>query len=184
MNDLTDDDLIALHRDGDPEAFEVIFDRYQGPVFGFARHLLGEHDGAQEVLQETFLAVARAAERYEGRGRFRAWIMRIARNRCLHRLAAERARQQALARGGLHPWRPVPAPPEQVAVDEELALVQQGLRRLPERQREALVLYAFEQMTYGEIAEVLELPPGTVKTLIHRGRARLARSLEQQETET
>ena len=69
---LTDDDLVRMFRDGDADAFDALFDRHHAPVFNFARMMLGAADGADVIMQETFLAVARSAGSYRGEGRFRA----------------------------------------------------------------------------------------------------------------
>ena len=180
MTHLTDDDLIRMYRDGDADAFDVLFDRYHVSVYSFAVTMLGATYGADEVLQDTFLAVARTARTYTPRGRFRAWVMRIARNRCLNQIAARRAREAVAAS---HPLV-VPAtgaqacgPAETVMADETHAAVRAAIGSLPDRQREAVILYAFEHMRYREIAEVLDVPINTVKTLIRRARMQLARCL-------
>ena len=180
--DLDDDELVALYRDGDADAFDTLFDRYQAPVYHFARMMLGSLDGAEDVLQETFLAVARTARDYEARGRFRSWLLRIARNLCLNRIQSERVRRRVIAEGGLEVIEPTahdPTPPERAEADERLARLRGLIAELPERQREAIVLYAFEQMSYREIGETLDVPINTVKTLIHRARATLARAFEE-----
>lgn len=180
MAELTDDDLVAMYRDGDVDAFDALFDRYSGTVYNFARVMLGNADGAEDVMQETFMAITRTARSYEPRGRFRSWLLRVVRNRCLNRLQAQSVRRRVLAESGLGtielPSRE-PTPADRAAATEELALVERRIAELPERQREALCLYAYEQMTYRDIAQVLELPINTVKTLIHRARAALASAL-------
>ena len=179
--ELADDDLVRMYREGDADAFDALFDRYHAPVFNFARMMLGGADGAEVVLQETFLAVARSAGSYRGDGRFRPWVMRITRNLCLNRLRAERTRRRILAEDGtvLDPPSKAPGPPELAESGERINDVRRHIADLPDRQREAIVLYAFEQMPYREIAATLEVPLGTVKTLIHRARAALARALEE-----
>lgn len=182
MPDLTDDDLMRMFRDGDQEAFDVLFDRHYAIVHNFAYQMLRQAQRAQDVLQETFLTVIREAARYEGRGHFRTWLLRICRNRCLHQLEAERARRQVSAEAGfelLEVPAPEPTAPERLVADERLQLVRGALAGLPERQREALVLYAFEHLEYREIAAVLDVPVNTIKTLIYRARAALAAALEQ-----
>ncbi len=181
MPDLCDDDLMAMVRDGDADAFDTLFDRYRSPVYNFARMMLGSLDGAEDVLQEAFLAVARTARNYQPRGRFRPWLMRIARNLCLNRIKHERVRRRVIAEGGLEVIEPTahgPTPPERAEADERMARLRGLIAELPERQREAIVLYAFEQMSYREIGEALDVPINTVKTLIHRARAALARAFE------
>jgi len=182
LNEVSDDDLILLYRDGDAEAFDALFDRYYVAVYHFARSMLGDASAAEEVLQETFLAVARTARRYEPRGSFRPWLMRIVRNRCLNRLESERARRAAIAESGWLPVeRPSPGanPADRVEMDEQMQLVRAAVAALPDRQREALALFAFERMPYRDIAEVLGAPVNTVKTLIHRARAAVATALKE-----
>jgi RNA polymerase sigma-70 factor (ECF subfamily) len=189
MPDASDDDLIRMFRNGDADAFDVLFDRHYASVYAFARSTLSSRDGAEEILQETFLAVARTARTYTPRGRFKAWLMRIVRNRCLNRLASQRRRRAALGEGPLEPADPAspePPPTRRAEQNETLAAVRAAMQQLPDRQREALALYAFDELTYAEVAEVLQMPAGTVKTLIHRARANLARVLEapSEESET
>lgn len=187
MADACDDDLVRMYRDGDADAFDTLFDRYRAPVYNFACMMLGDADGAEDLLQEAFLTVARSARNYEPRGHFRAWLMRIVRNLCLNRIQAERVRRRVMADSGLEFIEPParePSPADRAERDERLRLVRQGIRSLPERQREAIVLYAFEQMSYREIAEVLGVPINTVKTLIHRARATLARAFDEPAKET
>ena len=182
MPDLSDDELITMYRDGDAEAFETLFDRYRNSVYNFARKMLEDSAGAEDVFQESFLAVARAARRYEPRGHFRVWLMRIVRNRCLNWIQSARVRRAAVAEGDLKIIESAsrePSPADLAETNETATLVRKAIGSLPERQREAIVLYAFEKMAYREIGEVLDTPVNTVKTLIHRARAALARVLEQ-----
>ena len=180
MTDLPDDELILMYREGDADAFDVLFARHSASVYNFARCLLGDGTLAEDVLQETFLSVARAARRYEPRGRFRTWLMRIARNRSLNVLDRERRRAVAAEIGPAMaaPVGRAPRPEARIEADERLAAIRSEIGRLPERQREALVLHAFEAMPYAEIAAVLDMPVNTIKTLIRRARIALARTLE------
>ena len=181
MDGPSDDELLAMFCEGDADAFDALFDRHHAGVYHFARLMLGGGHDAEDVMQDAFLAVARSARTYKPRGRFRPWLMRIARNLCLNRLQAERARRRVLAADGEalpEPASDSPPAPDVLEWDEGMRAVYGAVRGLPERQREALALYAFEGMRYKEITEALQLPMGTVKTLIHRARANLARALE------
>ena len=184
MDEISDDDLILMYRSGDAEAFEVLFDRHYRSVFNFAFYMVRDAGRAEDILQETFLAAARTAKRCEPRGHFRAWLMRIVRNRSLNSIESERLRRGVLTgceleTGGCASCEPSPV--QNLEADEAAAIVRERILDLPERQREAIVLYAFEAMGYQEIAETLDLPVNTVKTLIHRARAELARALGKNE---
>jgi len=181
MEPVTDDDLVRMYAGGDAEAFDVLFDRHYTAVYRLARAMLGDDGAAEDVLQETFLAAARAAGAYDGRGRFRPWLMRIARNRCLNRLESGRVRRATEPKAGIDPdtvASPRAGPAGRATARQRQEAVRAAIAGLPERQREAIGLYAFEQMTYREVAEVMQMPVNTVKTLIHRARANLARELE------
>jgi len=182
MESVSDDDLMRMYCNGDADAFDTLFDRHYASVYNFARTMLGEAAGPEEVLQETFLAVARSARQYSPRGRFRSWLMRIVRNRCLNRIEAERLRRAAMADSGLDLAEPIAeqqSPAARIESDEQTVIIRAAIANLPERQREAISLYAFEQMSYREIGEVLNMPVNTVKTLIYRARAHLAQALEE-----
>ncbi len=180
MNDITDDDLIRMYRDGDADAFDVLFQRYHTSVYNFARSILGDFGGAEEIMQDTFMAIAKTARNYQPQGRFKSWLMRIVRNRSLNRLESERRRRTAFVQSGLEFVDPVdddPTPADNAAHHDQTALLRRLMKKLPDRQREALSLHAFEQMGYRDIAEILEVPLNTVKTLIYQARGRLANEL-------
>ena len=182
----SDDELISQYRSGHAEAFEALFERHHGRVYQFARMMLRDAGAAEEVLQEAFLAVARAAGSYESRGQFPAWLMRIVRNLCLNRIESERLRCGALVDAGAADAdcpSGQPSPPRSAEAAEEWTAVQRAIAGLPQRQREAIVLYAMEDLSYREIAHVLDVPTNTVKTLIHRARAALAAALADHDEE-
>jgi RNA polymerase sigma factor (sigma-70 family) len=178
MQPASDDSLMALYCEGDAEAFGALFARHHAAVYNFARFMLGGADGAEEVMQDTFVAVARAAGRYEPRGRFKPWLMRIARNQCLNRLQGRPPSVDSLDQ---HPDAQSrrPGPSERAEAADAVDALRGAISELPERQREAIVLCVFEQMSYAEIAEALQAPLGTIKTLIHRARAALAREFKE-----
>jgi len=174
-------------RDGDADAFDVLFIRHHIGVYSFAHTMLADRQAAEDVLQETFVAVAEGAGRYTPRGRFRSWLMRIVRNRCLNRIEARRVRRAVVGGSALEVADPATSEPDPVDVaetNEQHALLRSAVAALPDRQREAVALYAFEQMSYRDIADVLDIPINTVKTLLHRGRANLARAMERTEQES
>jgi RNA polymerase sigma-70 factor (ECF subfamily) len=173
-----DDELICRFRDsGDAQAFEALFHRHSRRVFNFARGMMGNAQAAEELLQETFLSVARSAKQYSPQGYFRTWLLRITRNLCLNAIQARKLRAVVGPFDGpLEEWRNAKAANPLLCAQrsEEIDALQAAIGRLPERQRDAILLYAFDDMQYLEIAQVLEVPVNTVKTLIHRARAALA----------
>lgn len=183
LTSLSDEELLDRYNGGEAAAFGVLFDRHHGPVFRLARAMLGDAQLAEDALQETFLAVARAASRFEPRARFATWLSRIARNRCLDVAAARQRRAQPAQRPLLRLLDAVPAagpsPHERLEGDERQRRVRERIETLPEKQREAIALFSLVGLRYREIAAVMALPIGTVKTLIHRARASLARALEE-----
>ncbi len=180
MNHISDDDLVRLYCEGDADAFDALFDRHYDSVYNFARMMLRSDSDAEDTLQEVFLAVARNADSYRGPERFRPWLMRITRNRSLNRIEARRSRRAAMTSSQLELVEPAnddPTPAEMVEQDERAVLVRNAVAELPDRQREALALYSFEHMAYQEIADSMDMPINTIKTLIHRARAAVAQKL-------
>lgn len=187
MHSLSDDNLVQMYREGDMQAFDVIFDRHHATVYRWALALLRDAHKAEDLLQEAFAAAVHALPQYEPRGHFRAWLLRIVRNRCLNRIESERNRIVIVGSNVLEMVEPAsaePTPAEQAATTDAHRMIAGAMAELPARQREALALYALEQMPYDEIAEAMEMPINTVKTLIHRARAHLATRLEDHQKET
>jgi len=158
LGDLTDDELMLLFCDGDAEAFEELFSRHRPSVYNFAHTMLNDSEGAEDILQEAFLAVARAAKNYEPRGQFRSWLMRIVRNRCLNCIESDRLRRMVLSQSNpdiIHPSAANPPIPDQIEMSERMQQIRRAITQLPHRQRETIVLYAFEQMSYRQISDIL-----------------------------
>lgn len=177
MHEADDDALMGRVADGRPEALGALFTRYQRLVHNYARLVLLDAQGAEDVLQDTFLAVATAAASYRPEGRFRAWLMTICRHRCLATLERLRTRARLIEASGFRIFqeeRAWPSPAEGYAQRERLADVLLALDRLSADQREAIALHVIEGLSQTEIAAVLQKPVSTVKTLIRRARLHLA----------
>jgi len=173
VDTISDDELIAMYRTGDADAFDVLFDRHYRSVYNFALYMLSDRGRAEDILQETFLAVARTAKRYEPKGCFRTWLMRIVRNRCLNSLEAERVRRDALAgaaAGAVDHADADPTPEQCVQARELSDQLTRCIAELPDRQREAIVLFAFECRKPAKPA-LHSLPPRAVEFVKSRGDA-------------
>ena len=165
---MTSDEALMLEfQRGSREAFEELFARYREPLYGFFRRRLDSNTRAEDLTQETFLAVIRSAARYEPRSLVRTYLYAIA----LKLLMVERRKQTRDA---------LPAQSEPSAPDrsDQSLWVQQALQKLEPLEREILMLREFEQLSYAEIADLQRIPVNTVRSRLFRSRLALKNYLE------
>lgn len=168
--------LVARIESRDADALAALYDRYGARLMGLAYRILGETGEAEEVLQEVFLWVWRAASTFDGgRGTVLAWLLVATRSRAIDRLRTRRPAQRA----GVQSIEesPDPASPEDVEIAvagrQWEQICRDALRDLPEDQRRALELAYFEGLTQQEIAQRTAAPLGTVKTRVRLGLMKL-----------
>ncbi|MDE0884517.1 MAG: sigma-70 family RNA polymerase sigma factor [Myxococcota bacterium] len=174
-----DADLIRAWKDGEDGAFEQLVRRHERRVFGLLMRMMGTREEAEDVAQETFLSLHRHGRRFRGESKFSTFVYRVAANAALNRrrtLGRSRARVDRLAvrhaAGDDLPYSP--RDPEDATSGTELtAHVRQALQRLSPALRMPVVLYDIQGLAYAEIAEVLSIAEGTVKSRIHRARQAL-----------
>ena len=183
----SDQDLLKAVRGRDPAAFDVLLLRYREPV---RRHLLRtvrDKDAAHDLVQEVFLRVWTHADQWDGRGAFRAWLFRIATNLALNLVRTQRRRREQPLEptsGGLA-GEDLQAPgwmvdsctlgPEQALEQaERYELLQRLIAGLSEEKREVIRLVHEADLDIAEVAHVLGVPPGTVRSRLHYARRRLA----------
>ena len=159
---------------GDQGAMLALVERFRGQVFGLCYRMLGQRQDAEDVAQETFVRVLKNLHRWDAARDFEPWLLAIAGNRCRTALSTRKRR---------------PAPeflPEQVPdglpdvhaarnLAEEVSLALEGIR---EDYRQAFTLFHEQELSYGEIAEAMSVPLGTVKTWVHRARRVLIDQLQ------
>ncbi len=167
-----DERLIAMARNGNPGAFEMIVDRYQGRLLGFCRQMLGSTEDAEDVLQEVFVNAYRAMLADEREINLRPWLYRIARNRCLNHLRKPTADAQESM--DMVPAVEAASTAERVYNREEFRQLLGDVRKLPETQRSALLLREMDALSYEEIAQAMETSVPSVKSLLVRARISLA----------
>jgi RNA polymerase sigma-70 factor (ECF subfamily) len=161
MTSMTSDEALMLDfQRGSREAFDELFARYREPLHGFFRRRLHTVERADDLTQETFLAVIRATSRYEPRSPVRTYLYGIA----FKLLAVERRQQARNA--------PLEPPPREPAPDTAL-WVRQAIEKLETTEREILMLREYEQLSYSEIADLLRMPLNTVRTKLFRSRMAL-----------
>jgi RNA polymerase sigma-70 factor (ECF subfamily) len=178
-----DAELVSRWQAGDASAFEVLVRRHERPVYRLALRMLGNREEAEDVTQEALLSLHRHGHRFRRESRFSTFVYRVAANAALNRrrtLGRSRARERLLAErhGAGFDTPATPRDPDDAAVGAQTqARVQAALQELPPDLRLAVVLYDIEGLAYGDIARVLEVPEGTVKSRIHRARNALRERL-------
>ena len=181
MNLKTDDELVVLAQQGKRLALEELFERHYTRIFGVCRRMLRHEDDACDAAQESFLAITRNLEKFSREAAFSTWAYSIAVNVCKDELR-RRQRQSVMPPEAevfeTNSYQNTPGEVVEVTVDVQAALAQLG-----EEYRTAVVLREQAELSYEEIAELLEVPVGTVRSRIARGRAELVRLLKLAEPE-
>lgn len=170
-----DDALVAAVRQGSDVAFAAIVDRYEAPLLGYARQLLGgHHHDAEECVQDAFLRALRALQRGGDETiLLRPWLHAIVRNRCVDQLRRPH-RTTDLEPHAAVLRDPGAGPVSVIARRDELGEVVDGLGALPDRQRRALVMHELEDRTHSQIGRALGVTPGASKALVCRARKGVA----------
>ncbi len=192
---LSDRDVVARAAQGHERAYRELIGRYERPVFSLIYRLVRDRELAEDLAQETFIKVLNAIDRYDASYKFSSWIFKIANNTAIDALrkksldtvsldGSPHARSVAEAAEG---WTPTAVardenPQEYVERLELGAALDGALAELRPEYRTAIILWHMEDRPYEEIADIMDVPLGTVKTYIHRARkelrALLARSAE------
>ena len=180
--ELDDTALVDASRNGDQDAFALLVQRHQRRVFNLVFRMLQQYEEANEITQETFLAAWQGLPSFRGDARFSTWLYRIAYNCCLKQLD-QRKRDRALQLA-IQADQMLDYTGREERVDAELdahdcqALVREHLAKLPAKYRIVLILRHLQEMTYEEMAEILTMPIGTIKTHLFRARNLLKERLE------
>jgi len=176
-----DDELLRQVRAGDARAFAELFRRRHPEVFRFALHMTASVATAEDVVQDVFLIVMRDAARYvAGRATVAAWLCGIARNCVLQRFERDRRLQPMDVAGDLEAAAPADGrmdPLAELMRSERIDMLRRAVQTLPLPYREVLALCDLQELSYGDAAEVLSCPVGTVRSRLHRARALLAAKL-------
>jgi RNA polymerase sigma-70 factor (ECF subfamily) len=175
---LTDQDqaIVEQVRSGDTRRFRVLVDRHKDRALTLALRLVGDRGEAEELVQDAFLRAYRNLDQFRGDARFSTWFYRILYNLCM--TCVTRRKPAAESIEGLDERRLDVAPGEASALErleeEEVhAMLDEGIRELPEKYRAVITLFYVQEMSLDEVARVLEVPAGTVKTHLFRARALL-----------
>lgn len=176
----SDEELLRSVAAGDAAALSRLYERYAGPLFGYLFRLAGDRMTAEEILQDTMLAVWRSAGAFEGRAKVTTWLFGVARRQAHNRLRGRPAAEPAGA--------DLPDRPDQGAGPEEMAIAAAGgtpvaaaIDLLPDYHRDVIALVFVAGLPLADVAEVLGIPVGTVKSRLYHARAAVAATLTAQE---
>ena len=177
---LQDGELVALVAERDAGALEALYERYGRPAYALARRILADETLAQDVVQEVFLSLWRDAERFDARrGTVATYLLSMTHHRAVDAVRREEHLRRWRTSDELLELRPDPGPgvEPQVQAGERRAQVRAALRDLPPAQREALALAYFGGYTQREVASLVGVPLGTVKTRMAAGMRKLKDAL-------
>jgi RNA polymerase sigma-70 factor (ECF subfamily) len=160
---------------GDAAACRTLVDRHLDGIVAFAYRMLNDAAEAEDVAQEAFLRLWRGAARWEPRAKVRTWLYRVARNLCIDRLRAQRPSvpvdtMELPANGG--------GPKAAIHRDQVAALIDGAIAKLPERQREALALVHYQELSNIEAAQIMDVSVEALESLLARGRRTLRQTLD------
>jgi RNA polymerase sigma-70 factor, ECF subfamily len=176
LGGMADEELMLLVRRADPRAFALVYDRHCGAAYGLAYRMVGSRGLAEDVVQESFLALWRGASRYDGaRGSVRSWVLGIVHNRAIDALRRTLVHEKRRASDeGLDRTLPAEERTEVEAVrNDDARFVRAAMDTLPTDQRRVVELAYFSGYTHTEIAEVIDVPLGTVKGRMRLGLSKL-----------
>ena len=171
-NGVSDELLMLAFSKGSSDAFTELFSRYKQPIYGFFRRRVAESTLAEELTQETFFALLRAAARYEPRALFRTYLYAIG-----FKILRAHRRKAAFRATFFGHQNSAPDPSKQGATESAL-WVRRAVEKLDPMDREILLLREFEQLSYAGIADLLQLPLNTVRSRLFRARTSLRNLLE------
>jgi RNA polymerase sigma-70 factor (ECF subfamily) len=181
---LTDEQLVELAISDDPNAFGEIVKRWERKIFALCFGMLSREEEAKDAAQETFIAAYRNLKNFRGDAKVSSWLHRIAVNQCLTTMRRAKSRQESFLDDEDHAAEKVfTAPSRQMPSrateqNERLYFVRQAVQTLPVDLRQIIVMKEFEEMTFQEISDVLDLPLSTVKSRLYTALKQLRMKLE------
>lgn len=174
-----------VQMDDDPEAFALLVERWETPIQNLCTRMLGDAHRGEDLAQETFTRIFARRKDYEARAKFSTFLWRVALNLCYDELRKRERRRELSLDGDLdlsaeENASEAPSPDATLARQESAQRVRDALMSIPESYRSVLVLRHYEDLKFREIADVLGIPEGTVKSRMAEGLTQLARILERE----
>jgi RNA polymerase sigma-70 factor (ECF subfamily) len=177
------DQIIQRCLEGDQAAWSEIVRLHRRKVFNIAYTFVGTHDQAEDLTQDVFLKLFKSLGTFDRRANFQTWLISVSRNLCIDHYRSVRKERETMNRdvdpGALSPAATTRSPQAELELRDRVQLLRVALDRLAPTLRTAVMLRDIQELTYQEIADRLDLPEGTVKSRINRGRTELARQIQQ-----
>jgi RNA polymerase sigma-70 factor (ECF subfamily) len=185
----TDEELMLRYRDGDKDAFEMLYRRYEKPVLDLIYRMVIDASAAESLCQDAFYGVVRSRKRYKATAQFKTWLFQIAINLCRDRMRRMKHRVHLSLNapirsqndGGIELQDCLSDPSPGAAANLESAqmesLIKAAIASLPEEEHLVVVMREYQSMPYSEIAEVMNCPIGTLKSHNHRAHQKLKKIL-------
>lgn len=190
----TDEELMLSVKEGNTKSFEILMLKYKNPLINFIYRMTGNQTLSEDIFQETFLRIYKAADRYEPISKFSTFAYKIATNLAINELKRQRLRRMIPlwfeSAEGVHEDleyqksmvdNAEPGADELMESAEKIKLVRQGLKKLSPMHRAVLILSEYEERPYEEIASIVGINVGTVKSRIHRAKNNLKEWLKKHE---
>jgi RNA polymerase sigma-70 factor (ECF subfamily) len=179
-----DEDLVRRYLSGDGGAFGTLVERHERRMYNLALRMTGREEDARDATQDAFLTALRKLSSFRGEAAFTTWMHRVTVNAC-YDLLRKRQRAPLLDRGQDERERgPEPPPSPDHATSSDLSIdVQRALLHVPEDFRAVMILHDVQDLPYEQVAAIVGVPVGTVKSRLHRGRVALARAMGLTESE-
>jgi RNA polymerase sigma-70 factor (ECF subfamily) len=178
---VTIETLIQRCLQGDQAAWESIVRQHWRKVFNVAYKFVGKHDEAEDLTQDIFLKVFKSLDTFDRRANFQTWLVSVSRNLCIDHYRSVRKERETIDRdvdaADLSPVSREESPMAALERRDRVTLLRQALAELPDTLRTAVLMRDIQELSYQEIADQLDLPEGTVKSRINRGRTELARQV-------
>lgn len=184
FKNFTDEQLVEMAVSQDPDAFGEIVRRWERKIFALCFGMLGREDDARDAAQEAFIAAYRNLKNFRGEARVSSWLHRIAVNQCLTTKRRYKSRAEDFlddedgSEERVFVAAPQYSPSRTAEKAERLTIVRQAVVTLPTELRQVIVMKEFEEMTFQEISETLELPLSTVKSRLYTALKQLKLKLE------
>ena len=183
--EFSDDQIIERTLAGETDAFGLLVRRWERPIYGLSLRMLGRDEDARDVCQETFLAAFRNLSKFRGDAKFSSWIYRIALNACHSKLRKQGVVVEYSLDNQDEDGRKYELPDldaENVADrlhrGERAVMVRKALQALPAEMRQVIIMKEYHEMTFAEIAEVMQIPVSTVKSRLYTGLQQMRARLE------